>query len=72
MAWNWNESGRIDSYEFEKIAVTNLDKSYGKVDGFITSGTINYSYYSDLKVSGSLEVIAAAPLMQEQEYLIRV
>lgn len=72
MAWNWNESGRIDSFTFEKISPKNLNTSLGKLGCQVVSGTLNYSYYSDLKVSGSLEVVNASSSMSQDQYLIRI
>ena len=72
MTWSWNESGRIDSFEFEKISNTNLNTSLGKLECLVTGGTLTYSYFSDLKVSGSLDIINAPSNMAEQEYLIRI
>ncbi len=72
MAWSWNESGRIDSFYFEKISPKDLNTSLGSLDCLVIGGTINYSYYSDLKVSGELQVINAKSSMSEEEYLIRI
>lgn len=72
MAWNWNESGRIDSFKFEKISPQNLNDSIGSLECLVTGGTLNFSYYSDLKVSGVLNVVNAPTSMSQDEYLIRV
>lgn len=72
MAWNWNASGRIDSFQFEKISAKDLNTSLGTLDCLVTGGTITFSYYSDLKVSGTLDVINAKSSMSEEEYLIRI
>ena len=72
MAWNWNTSGRVDSFSFEKISSKNLNTSLGSLGCLVTGGTLNYSYYSDLKVSGSLEVINAPSSMAQDQYLIRI
>lgn len=65
---DFTKSGRIDSYEFEKVQVGNIEKSLGRIKG-VTGGTLTFSYYSDLKVSGMLEVIDTKPL---NNCLIRV
>lgn len=72
MTWSWNKSGRIDSFTFEKISSKNLNTSLGSLGCLVTGGTLNYSYYSDLKVSGSLEVINAPNSMSQDQYLIRI
>lgn len=72
MAWDWNKSGRIDSFEFEKISCKDLNTSLGMMECSVVGGTLHYSYYSQLKVSGELEVIDAPSSMSEEEYLIRV
>lgn len=53
---DWKASGRIDSYEFEKIAVNNLSKSLGKITG-VTGGKLTFGYDTELKVSGTLDVV---------------
>lgn len=72
MAWNWNQSGRIDSFEFEKVSASNINKTLGTLECLVTGGTLTYNYNSDLKVSGTLNVTNAPANMAEQEYLIRV
>lgn len=72
MAWDWNKSGRIDSFEFEKIDSRNITKSYGRMECLVTGGTLSYSYYSDLKVSGTLDVVSATSDLSETECMIRV
>ena len=72
MAWDWNKSGRIDSFKFEKISTKDLNTSLGYLECLVTGGTLNFSYYSDLKVTGTLEVVNAPSTMSEDEYLIRV
>lgn len=72
MAWDWNASGRIDSFKFEKISAKDINTSLGTLDCLVTGGRLTYSYYSDLKVSGELEVVNAPSSMSEEEYLIRV
>lgn len=72
MAWDWNSSGRIDSFSFEKISAKDLNTSLGTLDCLVVGGTLHYSYYSELKVSGELEVINASSSMSEEEYLIRI
>lgn len=72
MVWNWNKSGRIDSFEFEKVDNQDINVSLGKLECLVTGGTLTYSYFSDLKVSGSLSVINAPSNMAEDSYLIRV
>ena len=72
MNWDWNKSGRIDSFYFEKISPHNINTSLGKLECHVIGGTLNYSYYSDLKVSGSLEVINAPSSMSQDQYLIRI
>lgn len=70
--WSWNRSGRIDTFEFEKIDNQDINISLGKLECLVTGGTLTYSYFSDLKVSGTLEVINAPSDMAEDDYLIRV
>lgn len=72
MAWDWNRSGRIDSFSFDKVSSSNLNTTLGSLGCLVTGGTLNYSYYSDLKVSGSLEVINAPSSMSQDQYLIRI
>ena len=72
MAWDWNKSGRVDSFEFEKISCKDLNVSLGSLECSVVKGTLHYSYYSQLKVSGELEVVNAPSSMSEQEYLIRI
>lgn len=72
MAWSWNRSGRIDNFKFEKISAKNLNTSLGALDCLVTGGTLNYSYYSNTKVSGTLDVVNARSSMSEDEYLIRI
>ena len=64
----FTRSGRVDSYEFEKVSVSNIEKSLGKIKG-VTGGTLTFSYYSDLKVSGELEIIDTK---QVENCLVRV
>lgn len=54
----YTKSGRIDEFVFEKISVWNLDKSLGEVEG-VVGGSLTFDYYTDLKVSGSLDVAGA-------------
>lgn len=70
--WNWNKSGRIDTFEFEKVDNQDINVSLGKLECQVVGGSLTYSYYSDLKVSGTLEVINAPSDMAENDYLIRV
>lgn len=72
MSWNWNKSGRVDSFYFEKISAKDINNSLGSLDCAVIGGTLNFSYYSDLKVSGSLEVVNVRSSMSEEEYLIRI
>ena len=72
MAWSWNQSGRVDSFYFEKISPQNLNVSLGSLECLVTGGTLNYSYYSSLKVSGSLNVVNAPNSMSQDQYLIRI
>lgn len=72
MAWDWNKSGRIDDFDFEKVSCKDINNTLGKLECSVTGGTLSYSYNSDLKVSGILQVVDAPSNMQEQEYLIRI
>jgi hypothetical protein len=49
-----------------------LNTSLGSLDCQVTGGSLDFSYYSDLKVSGSLEVVRAPASMAQEDYLIRV
>ena len=53
---DFTKSGRVDTFEFEKIDPYNLNKSLGKLKG-VTGGTLTFDYNSETKVSGSLNVI---------------
>lgn len=72
MAWDWTKSGRVDSFEFEKVSCKDVNTTLGSLECSVTGGTLNFSYNSDLKVSGQLNVTNAPSNMQEQEYLIRI
>lgn len=72
MAWDWNKSGRIDSFKFEKVSAKDINTSLGSLECLVIGGTLNYSYYSDLKVTGTLDVVNAPSSMDEDEYLIRI
>lgn len=72
MVWSWNRSGRIDTFEFEKVDNQDINISLGKLECLVTGGTLTYSYFSELKVSGSLDVINAPSNMAEDSYLIRI
>jgi hypothetical protein len=54
-AIDWGQSGRIDSFEFERIATTNLNKVLGKLEG-VVGGSLSFSYDSSNKLTGSLRV----------------
>lgn len=63
MAWSWTESGRIDSFEFEKIPIGSVNsKPTGKLEG-VNGGQLSWKYDSELKVSGSLNVVNT-PMIQ--------
>ena len=62
----------MDAFEFEKISCKNLNTKLGKLECLVTGGALTYSYNSELKVSGTLDVIDAPSDMAEQEYLIRI
>jgi hypothetical protein len=49
-----------------------LNTSLGSLDCQVVGGSLDFSYYSDLKVSGSLDVVNAPGNMATQDYLIRV
>ncbi len=72
MAWDWNQSGRVDHFEFEKVSCKDINTTLGNLECLVTGGTLSFSYNSDLKVTGNLNVIQAPSNMQEQEYLIRI
>lgn len=69
---DWNASGRIDSFYFEKISNSNLSKSLGELDCKITGGSLTYSLDSDLKVSGTINVVDAPNHLLWDNYLIRI
>ena len=71
MAFDWNASGRIDSFRFEKVSCRDITKSLGYLEG-ITGGALSFDYLSDLKVSGKLTLVDQDSDMSEQEYLIRI
>ena len=71
MAINFNASGRVDSFEFEKISCKDLNKKIGTLQG-VVGGTLSFGYYTDLQVSGELEVVNVPASMMNDEYLIRV
>lgn len=54
----FTESGRVDHFEFEKIDIHNLNKSLGNIEG-VTGGSLTFDYLTDLKVSGSIDVVGA-------------
>lgn len=63
MAWSWTETGRIDSFEFEKIPIGSVNgKPTGKLEG-VEGGQLSWKYDSELKVSGSLNV-SKTPMIQ--------
>lgn len=67
MDWK-NSSGRIDNFEFEKIKSNTLGTSLGKLSN-VMGGKLTFEYDSDLKISGSLEVVNTKPV---NNCLIRV
>lgn len=57
MAWDWSKSGRYDTFEFELIPVSSVDKKpSGKLSG-VTGGKLTMNYDSTEKVSGTLSVV---------------
>ncbi|MGN0038177.1 MAG: hypothetical protein ACI36Y_03450 [Coriobacteriales bacterium] len=71
MAFDWNASGRVDSFRFEKVSCRDINKSLGYLEG-VTGGTLSFDYNSELKVSGKLTLGDMDPQAAEQEHLIRV
>ena len=71
MAIDFNASGRIDSFEFEKISCKDLNKKIGTLQG-VVGGTLTYGYYTDLQVSGQLQVVDVPASLMNDEYLIRI
>ena len=72
MAWDWNASGRIDDFKFQKVSSKDINTVLGNLECLVTGGTLSFSYYSDLKVTGELTVVNAQSSMAEDEYLIRI
>lgn len=54
----WTTSGRVDAFEFEKVAVNDFNKSLGYLSG-VKGGTLTFGFDTDLKVSGGLEISSA-------------
>lgn len=52
----WTTSGRIDAFAFEKVAPYDLNKHLGWIEG-VTDGSLTFGYNTDLKVSGSLNIV---------------
>ena len=71
MGFDWNASGRVDSFRFEKVSCRDITKSLGYLEG-VTGGTLSFDYNSDLKVSGKLALVDQDSDLSEQEFLIRV
>ena len=72
MSWDWNRSGRIDTFYFEKINPTNLNDCLGELEGYITGGSLTFNYNSDTKVSGTLNIVNAPYDLSEKNFLIRI
>lgn len=53
---DWTAPGRIDHFEFIKIKPGALGTSKGKIKG-VVGGSLTFDYDSELKVSGSLDVV---------------
>ena len=53
---DWSTPGRIDDFEFIKINPNALGTSPGTIDG-VVGGKLTFDYDSELKVSGSLDVV---------------
>ena len=68
---DWNASGRIDSFYFEKIS-NDMKRSLGELDCKVVGGSLTYSLDSDLKVSGVLNVVEAPNSLLWDSFLIRV
>ena len=61
MAWstdNWFRDGIINELEIEMIEPTQLGVSRGMLSGFVR-GNFTFGYYTDLKVSGTIEIADA-------------
>lgn len=52
----WTTAGRIDAFAFEKVAPYDLNKHLGWLEG-VTDGSLTFGFNTDLKVSGSLNVV---------------
>ena len=72
MSWDWNRSGRVDTFYFEKINPTNLDDTLGELEGYVTGGSLTFNYDSDTKVSGTLDIINAPYDLSQKSFLIRI
>lgn len=53
---DWKKTGRIDHFEFEMVRINYIDESKGFITG-VVGGKLSFDYSSDLKVSGSLNVV---------------
>lgn len=55
----WTTSGRVDSFAFEQIDPDDLTTHLGWLDG-VTGGSLTWGFYTDLKVSGSLNITSTS------------
>lgn len=74
MAFDWTKSGRVEWMEFRKVSVGCSDVAAAK-DGEmlenVTGWSLSWGYETDLKVSGSVDVLGCT-LEEMNNFLLRV
>ena len=58
MAIDWRDQTRRDVLTFEMVSPTNVDQSYGNLDGVDLSGSsLTAAYYTDTRTSGTVRYV---------------
>lgn len=58
MAHDWHDLTRTDKLTFQMVSPTNVDQTYGTLEGVELSGSsLSAAYYSDTRTSGTLRVV---------------
>lgn len=58
MAIDWRDQARTDRLTFEMVSPTDVDQTYGELEGVDLSGSsLTAAYYTDTRTSGTLRVV---------------
>lgn len=58
MAIDWRDQTRVDRLTFQMVSPTNVDQTYGELEGVDLSGSsLTAAYYTDTRTSGKLRVV---------------